>query len=236
MWAVPVADRPSLPAAYGRGLVALVVLAVSLAVTTALAGLSTTVGAGGPAWFGPAASVASTLLGIGVNVATFLAVFALLTSRRIGLRRLWPGAAIAAVAWQLLQMAGTYLITHGLRGSTASYGVFGIVLGLLAWIYLAAVVVLVCVELNTVRALGLAPRSLFAVAPADTDMTAADHRAYTAYARSERRKDFQSVDVTFDPDGGGTASDLAIPAPRSGGDGAGAQPDAPRTPLPPTRP
>ncbi|MGJ3561364.1 hypothetical protein ACR6C2_36325 [Streptomyces sp. INA 01156] len=30
---------------------------------------------------------------------------------------------------------GTYYVSHVLRGSTATYGMFGIVLGLLAWLY-----------------------------------------------------------------------------------------------------
>jgi membrane protein len=34
-------------------------------------------------------------------------------------------------------LIGTYLVTHELQGTSASYGVFGIVLGLLAWIYLS---------------------------------------------------------------------------------------------------
>lgn len=214
MWAVPVAERLSLPVAYGRGLAALAVLAVSLAATTALAGLSTAVGAMVSPWFDPVLRAVSVLAAVGVNVGLFLAGFTLLTSKRVTVAELWRGALVAAVTWQVLQLVGTYLVARQLRGMTASYGVFGIVLGLLAWIYLAALVVLLCVELNAVRALRLAPRSLFAVAPADTAMTAGDHRAYTAYARAERRKDFQHVDVRFEPDT--PAEPLPIPEQRDG--------------------
>ena len=99
-------------------------------------------------------------------------------------------------------MIGTYLVTHELQGTSASYGVFGIVLGLLAWIYLSTLVVLLCAELNTVRVLRLTPRSLLSVAePADTAVTAGDRRAFTAYARAQRRKTFQQIDVSFDQHG-----------------------------------
>lgn len=215
MWVVPVADRPSLPVAYLRGLATLVVLALSLVVTTVLAGLATIPDA--PAWFSPVLRLLPSLVAIVVNAGLVLACFALLTSRRLGLSQLWPGAVVAAVAWQALQLVGTYLISHQLAGSSASYGVFGIVLGLLAWIYLAALTVLLCVEINAVRALRLSPRSLFAVAPGDTDMTDGDERALTAYARSERRKSFQRVDVTFDPGAPPPPPPPgSIPAPRDG--------------------
>ena len=76
---------------------------------------------------------------------------------------------------------------------------FGIVLGLLAWIYLSALVILLAAEVNTVRVLRLAPRSLLSVIePADRGVTEGDRRAYTAYARTQRRKTFQEVDVSFD--------------------------------------
>jgi membrane protein len=104
---------------------------------------------------------------------------------------------VAAIAWQLLQSGGAYLVQYQLRGMSASYGVFGIVLGLLAWIYLSAFVMLFCAEINTVRTLHLYPRSLMSSMPDDTGMTAADERAYTAYASAERLKSFQSLEVDF---------------------------------------
>jgi hypothetical protein len=63
-------------------------------------------------------------------------------------------------------------------------------------------VILLCAELNTVRVLRLTPRSLLSVAePADTAVTPGDRRAFTAYARAQRRKTFQQIDVSFDQHG-----------------------------------
>jgi membrane protein len=203
LWAVPVAERPGLGPAYGRGALYLLVVAAGLIITTLLTGLTTAVGAllPGSAVTETVARIASALLAIAVNIGLIVVGFRMLTFRPISFRRHLPGAVIAALAWQLLLLIGTYLVTHELQGTSASYGVFGIVLGLLAWIYLSTLVVLLCAELNTVRVLRLAPRSLLSVAePADTAVTAGDRRAFTAYAHAQRRKTFQQIDVSFHHD------------------------------------
>jgi membrane protein len=200
LWAVPVAERPGLGPAYGRGALYLLVVAAGLIITTALSGLSTAVSAvlPGNAAAETATRIGSTLLAIAVNIGLIVVGFRMLTFRHITFRQHLPGAVIAAVAWQLLLLIGTYLITHELQGTSASYGVFGIVLGLLAWIYLSILIILLCAELNTVRVLRLAPRSLLSITePADTAVTAGDRRAFTAYARAQQRKTFQQIDVSF---------------------------------------
>jgi membrane protein len=200
LWVVPFAERPGLGPAYGRGALYLLIVGAGLIITTALSGLSTAVGTllPGSAAAETAARVASTLLAIAVNTGLIVVGFRLLTFRQITFRQHLPGAIVAAVAWQLLLLIGTYLITHELQGTSASYGVFGIVLGLLAWIYLSTLVILLCAELNTVRVLRLAPRSLLSVAePSNTAVTAGDRRAFTAYAHAQRRKTFQQIDVSY---------------------------------------
>lgn len=205
MWVVPKAERPALPTTYGRGALAVAVLGAGVLGATALSALSAPLGDLPPA-LATAARILVVLLGVAVNAALVLVGFMILTPRPLSARELAPGAVVAAVIWQALQAAGTYLVRYQLQGTSASYGVFGIVLGLLAWIYLTVVVGLFCAEINTVRSLHLSPRSLLSVMPDDTSVTAADERAYTAYAAAERQKSFQSIDVDFDP---------PVPAPRS---------------------
>ena len=53
------------------------------------------------------------------------------TAREIAGRDLWLGAILAAICWQVLQLIGSYLVEH-LAATKSVYGVFGIVLGLLA--------------------------------------------------------------------------------------------------------
>ena len=58
--------------------------------------------------------------------------------RRHGsIRELAPGAFVAAVAWQLLQVFGTAYVGPVVQGASPTYGVFALVLGLLAWLFLA---------------------------------------------------------------------------------------------------
>ncbi len=214
MWVVPKADRPALPTTYARGALAVVVLGGGVVCATALSALTTPINALPP---GPAAvtRVLVTVLGVVVNAGLILLGFKLLTPRVLTARQLAPGALVAAVTWQVLQGVGAYLVRYQLQGTSASYGVFGIVLGLLAWIYLSAVVALFCAEINTVRALHLSPRSLLSALPDDTSVTDADQRAYTAYAAAERQKSFQSIDVDFDPpDSAPSVPAPPVPAPR----------------------
>ena len=114
-------------------------------------------------------------------------------------RQLWRGALTASVLWQILQSVGTYLVEHQLRGATATYGLFGIVLGLLTWLYLAALILVLGAEINVVWLRRLYPRSLLAPDPTNTALTHADRRAYTAYAETERQKDNQTVETDFTP-------------------------------------
>jgi membrane protein len=201
IWAIPVAERPGLGPAYARGVTVLLVLGAGVLVTTALSSLTTAVGAWLPLWANDVvARVVPVAVAVVINAASFLAAYRVLTPGRIGWRRLVPGAVLAAAAWQVLQLAGTYLVGHELEGSSASYGFFGIVLGLLAWLYLGALIMLLGAQVNAVRVLGLSPRSLLSVAaPDDRAVTAGDRRAYRAYAASQRRKTFQTISVAFLP-------------------------------------
>ncbi|MCA1677218.1 MAG: ribonuclease BN, partial [Actinobacteria bacterium] len=86
-----------------------------------------------------------------------------------------------------------------LRGASATYGLFGLVLGLLAWIYVAALIVVFCAELNVVRAKHLWPRSLLTPFTDNVDLTLADKSAYTSYAQAEQPKGFEHINVEFQP-------------------------------------
>ena len=68
----------------------------------------------------------------------------------------------------------------------------------MAWIYLAVSVFVVCAETDAVLVQRLYPRSLFSMYPDDRATTPADRRAYAFYAKTERQKDYQNVDVSFD--------------------------------------
>ena len=85
-----------------------------------------------------------------------------------------------------------------MRNASAVNGVFAIVLGLIAFLYVTAIVVVVCAEVNVVHVEGLHPRSLMTPFTDNVSLTRGDRRAYSTQAEAQRMKGFQDVDVTFD--------------------------------------
>ncbi|GAA1254808.1 hypothetical protein GCM10009665_51790 [Kitasatospora nipponensis] len=196
IWAVPQHRRPGALAARLRGLPLLAVLATGLLVSSGPAGLIGTVHAEGiaPGW---AVRVAAVPLSVALDTGLLLLAFGLLTDRHLRIRLLWPEAVAASLIWQALLGASTYYVGHQLRGATATYGLFGIVLGLLAWLYLGALTLVVCAESAAVRTRRLWPRSIAAPFTDDAALTPADRRAYTSYATAASYKSCEEVSVEF---------------------------------------
>ena len=193
---VPRDSRPSPVRARLRSLLLLAFGGVSVIITTVLSALGAAADAYG-ASLGAGVRALVTAAAIALNVTLFTAAFKVLTARPVTVREIGAGAVAAAVTWQVLQLAGTLLLGYKLRGATATYGLFALVLGLLAWIYLGAVTTVICAEFNAVRAGQLWPRSLLSPFTDNADLTPADRRAYTSYARTERHKSFENIDVSF---------------------------------------
>jgi YihY family inner membrane protein len=187
VWNVPFERRPNFLTATVRALVMLAVLGV-LTVVSAVAG---SVGAGSSSWWWAIVGLAASLV---MNLALFLLAFRILTAENLAWGDVLPGAAVGAMGWTVLQALGGYIVAHQLKGASATYGAFAIVIGLLAWIYLAAQLTLFAAEVNVVRKRRLWPRSI--VQPPFTE---ADAHALTHYATQEDRTPHERVDVEFDP-------------------------------------
>lgn len=202
--------RPNPVTARLRSLLLLPVLGAGVLVTTALAGLTTGADAYG-ADVGAGLRVAAILLAVLTNVGLFMLAFRALTATEVPTRDLRIGAVVAGVGWQVVQILGTYFVTHVLRGTQEAYGVFGLVLGLIAWIYLLALVTVLAAEISVVAERRLWPRALLTLFTDRVRLTPADERAYAGYADSERHKGFQVVDVGFEPPQEATAPDRGEP-------------------------
>jgi uncharacterized BrkB/YihY/UPF0761 family membrane protein len=135
------------------------------------------------------------VLSLPVNFLIFWAGFRVLTVRDVAWRDLRLGAAIAAVLWVLLQAVGGYYVTHQLRYQSSVYGFFGIVLGLLSWLYVGAIVTLLAAEANVVAHGRLWPRSFSVVS--EQSPTGADKRTLTEQSAVEERRQDQDITVTF---------------------------------------
>jgi membrane protein len=197
-WGVPRNERPNPFKARGRSLLLLLTVGLGVISTTVLSALGSSAGAFG-ANFGTGFKVLLTAAAIVVNAALLLLAFRIATARDVSFRDIAPGALLAAVFWQLLQSLGTAYVGHVVKNASATNGVFALVLGLIAWIYLTAVAVVLCVEVNVVRSMNLYPRSLLTPFTDDVQLTDADEDAYTSQAMAQRAKGFQKVDVSFDP-------------------------------------
>jgi YihY family inner membrane protein len=196
VWGVPRDSRPNPLRARLRSLLLLAFGGASVIATTVLSAVGAAADSYG-ASLGDSVRVFATGAAIALNVTLFIVAFRVLTARRVAVRQIRAGAVAAAVTWQALQWVGTFLLGHNLKGATATYGLFALVLGLVAWIYLGAVTTVICAEFNAVRAGQLWPRSLLAPFTDNADLTPADRRAYASYAKTERHKSFENIDVSF---------------------------------------
>ncbi|WP_261561581.1 YihY/virulence factor BrkB family protein [Frankia tisae] len=195
VWAVPRRSRPNPFFARLRSLSLIGLLGLGVLMTTVLSSVTT-----GASAFGRLAAgfqVLAVAISTAGNAGLILVAFKVLTARSVRVRENLPGAVFAALGWQLVQTLGGYYIAHQLKGSTQVYGLFGLVLGLMTWLYFLAVVVVLAMEINAVRAGRLFPRALLTPFTDDVELTESDRRAYTSYAKAEQFKSFQQVDVTF---------------------------------------
>jgi YihY family inner membrane protein len=187
VWGVPFKRRPNFLTARLRGLRMLVVLgALSIASTTAA-------GFVGSASHGALAVTAGVVVALLFNFALFMTAFKLLTVADVSWRDLLPGVITGAVGLQLLQGLGGFYVAHELKKTGPLYGVFALVLGLVAWLYIGAQVMIYAAEANVVRSRRLWPRSLFSDSLLD-----ADRRALATSAEVEERVPEEDVDVRFE--------------------------------------
>lgn len=195
-WAVPRNSRPNPFLSRLRSLALLSIAGIALLAVSIAAEVSSATGVLG-GWadgrFGVLRLVNIMFVGF-----VFTLLFRLAGARRQPLARAVPGALAVAVQWQLLQIAGAEYVERVLVGTSSMTQTFGLVLGLIGLIYIAAVMAVIGVEINVVLARKLYPRALLTPFTDRVRLTDADRRAYTEMARAQRLKGFQTVTVSFD--------------------------------------
>jgi membrane protein len=187
IWSVPFKHRPNFIYAHLRGLGMLAILGTLSIVSTTVAGYV------GTSSHAALAVIAGVLVAFVLNLALFMTAFKLLTAVEVSWRDLLPGVVVAAVFWQLLQHLGGFYVEHELKHTGPLYGVFALVLGLLAWLYLGAQLTIFAAEINVVKVHRLWPRSFFS-----DPLLEADRRALTSSAEVEERIHEENVEVNFD--------------------------------------
>jgi YihY family inner membrane protein len=152
-----------------------------------------------------------------ISLASILVVGTVLTlllrfaaARDHSMLRAAPGAFAIAIMWQALQYVGAAYVSAVLVNTSAMNQTFGLVLGLIGIIYIAAVMAVLGIELNVVLERKLYPRALLTPFTDRVDLTDADRRAYIGHARAQRFKGFQTVDVSFDERADEASSNEAV--------------------------
>ncbi len=186
-WEIPRTSRPRFPWSLLRSIALILVVGIGQIVTVTLSGIA---GGGWHLFPGIGAHVATVAVSLVLNLGLFWLAFRLATAREVPARDLRLGAFTAAVAWQVLQVIGGYFVGHSLHRSSELYGTFGLVLGLIAWLYLQAQITMYAVEMNVTAVRRLWPRSLFPPPYTEQDLT-----AYQLYAQTEQRRPELSVEI-----------------------------------------
>ncbi|MCE5289426.1 MAG: YihY/virulence factor BrkB family protein [Nocardiaceae bacterium] len=192
IWSVPRHQRPNPIRARLHGLLLLGTIGIAVLGTAAITGVGALAGIAG--------RFSVLLIGgsVVLNCAIFVVAFRLTTARRLTTRDVAPGAIAAAVTWQLLQTFGAVIVRRVVQSSSTTNGVFAIVLGLLAFLFLAAGVVVICAEVNAVRVDRLYPRALLAPFTDSVRLAAGDRRTFASQTRAQQASPQQRIHVTFD--------------------------------------
>jgi uncharacterized BrkB/YihY/UPF0761 family membrane protein len=186
VWNMSDLDLPGFLPRLTRSLISLIIIGGSFLANAAIATLVTGSGHGFPM------RIFVLLTMLFINLALFFAAFRALTPPPITSRSLLPGALVGSVGFTFLITIGSGLIQHQVRHSSATYGQFGVVIGLVGFLFLLAKLSLYGAELNSVLARRLWPRGIVTSNP-----SAADDRVLRDITHQQRRRSDQVIGVGF---------------------------------------
>ncbi|TSE01529.1 YihY/virulence factor BrkB family protein [Skermania sp. ID1734] len=192
VWAIPRNNRPDPLRSRLRSFGLIVVLGAVLLATTAITAVVAHANR-----FGVAATVGAAILTIAIDTGVFAIGFRVGTARELTFRQVLPGAALMALIWQILQNFGSVYVAHVVKSASNTNSVFAVVLGLLGFLYISAIAVVLCAEINVVADAKLHPRALLTPFTDNVTLTGADRRTYSGQAKAQRAKGFEDIDVDF---------------------------------------
>src|ERR1700722_14886008 len=183
VWNIPQIQRSGFLPRLGRSIAGLLTIGVAFLINAFV----TTYATGGTSNYAIRIPVLDGLLIL--NCALYFATFTLLTAKAVGPRGHLPGAILGGVAFTALITVGTGLVTHQLKNANQTYGAFGAVIGIVAFLLLLAKLSLYAAELNPVLARKLYPRAL----PLGGEPTPADRQVLADLVHAERRRADQTT-------------------------------------------
>lgn len=193
VWEIPRTERPKLAEKVLRSVLTLGTLGVLFVISTLVSGYVSGGAAG--LHLGFVSYVIGYAISLALDVVLFVAAFRMLTDRDVSTRTVLPGALLSGIAFFILEIAASLIISRYLHNAKSTYGNFATVITILWWFYLQAIITLLGAELNVVLHESLHPRAL-----AGPPATPADERAYRSYAKERTYHDNEQVDASFDAD------------------------------------
>jgi uncharacterized BrkB/YihY/UPF0761 family membrane protein len=201
VWNIPQIQRTGFFPRLGRSVAGLITIGIAFLANA----LITTYATAGTSNYAIRIPVLAGLLVL--NCALYFATFTLLTAKAVGPRGHLPGAILGGIVFTALITVGTGLVAHELKHANETYGQFGAVIGIVAFLLLLAKLSLYAAELNPVLARRLYPRAL----PMSDEPTDADREVLSYIVRAEQRRKDQVIGVGF---GDQAADDAATDARR----------------------
>ena len=201
VWDVPQLERTGFVPRLGRSVAGLVIIGGAFLLNAVITGYAIRPG---QSYLLRIPVLAGLLI---LNVTLYWASFDVLIPKDIRKQALLPGAILGGAAFTALITVGTGLITHELRNASNTYGTFGSVIGIVAFLLLLAKLSLYAAELNPVLHRELYPRAL----PMG-EMTDADRQVHRALIHEQRRSPEEHIGVGYPPD---PVRDAAADAQRS---------------------
>lgn len=196
VWQVPRNSRPNPFLSRARSALLMLTVGVGLTATTALGAFVDHVGLS--TWV-RVVSVVGTII---INTVVFLGAFQIASAIDLRVRHVLVGSVLCGIGWYLLQNFGSFYVTRVIKHASSVNGVFAVVLGLIAYVYLAALMVVIAMEVDVVRERHLYPRALLTPFTDRVELTEGDIASYTGQAKAQRAKGFQHIDVHFDDEDG----------------------------------
>lgn len=144
------------------------------------------------------------VVAVGITVLIFAFVYRFVSLGRASFLDVLPGAIFGALGWQFLQWIGNAYVERVVIRASSMNQTFALVLGLVAFLFLLSAIIVLGLQVNVVLRRRLYPRALLTPFTDRVSLTEGDRRAYSQYARAQRHKGFQTIDVQFEnkrPDG-----------------------------------
>ena len=189
VWNVPQVERTGFLPRLGRSFAGLAVIGLTFLLNALIA---TYITRSGESY----AIRVPVLVGLlALNAGCYWLSWMILTPKDVAARKLLPGAIVGGVAFTLLITVGTGLLTHQLKNTSNTYGTFGSVIGIVAFLLLLSKISLYAAELNPVLERRLSPRAFPMGEP-----TEADAKVDRDLIHQQRRRQDESIGVGLGTD------------------------------------